>query len=101
MVIQVDHGHPLQLELQLPNINGCLELGIRPEFVSLSATDGLDVEITAVEDLGRYRVIRTQFGAYTICLVQQNATAIPDRPRLTFDSEKVMFYKDALLLGSL
>jgi len=90
-------GHPLQLGCPLPSINGSLELGIRPEFVSLSATDGLDVEITAVEDLGRHRVIRTELGPYTICLVQQNATTIPDRPRLTFDSEKVMFYKDSIL----
>jgi len=91
-------NNPLQLNRQLPNVEGNLELGIRPEFIALSSTEGLEVDITAVEDLGRYRIIRTLLGGHTVNLVQQDTTAIPDHPRLEFDPEKVLFYKESQLL---
>ena len=61
-------GHRIGLGAAYPAMPG-VELGIRPEFGSLSATGGPDhvpVHIDRIEDLGRRRLARVRLGSHRL-----------------------------------
>ncbi|MGI4951734.1 MAG: ABC transporter ATP-binding protein [Janthinobacterium lividum] len=43
-----------------------VQLGIRPDFATLSASDGLPVQVQRVDDLGRRRLARVTLGAHRL-----------------------------------
>ncbi len=77
-------------------LNGKVEIGIRPEFVRLS-TDGtgLPVKLRRVEDVGRHRILRTDFFGREINVVLEEGTPIPaDANRLVFEPSHINVYAD-------
>ena len=52
--------------------NKHLELGVRPEFVSFTAT-GLPVDVIKVADAGRFRIVETKHARHTIKLLVPKA----------------------------
>jgi glycerol transport system ATP-binding protein len=76
-----------------------LELGVRPEFVSFAAA-GLPVEIVAVADAGRHRIVQTRHGGITIKMLVEEGAAIPTgAARLAFDPEHTQVYADGWMVG--
>src|SRR3546814_10388601 len=44
-----------------PTLDGRIELGIRPEFVRLGRPgEWLPIEVTRVEDIGRFKIVRAR-----------------------------------------
>jgi glycerol transport system ATP-binding protein len=78
---------------------GRTEVGVRPEFIRLADDpNGVPVEIRAVEDVGRYRIVRTRFGATDLNVVLKEGIPIPASPRAVFDPAHVNVYVDSHLV---
>ena len=66
------NGHAVTVEGAITGTGGTEEVGIRPEFVSLSET-GIPARVRAVADVGRHAVIETKVGDITVKAVVENA----------------------------
>jgi len=77
-----------------------VEIGVRPEFARLAATgDGLPVSVTAVEDVGRHRIVRTDFHGTEVNVIVGEGEPLPGGDcRLSFDPEHVNVYADGWLV---
>jgi glycerol transport system ATP-binding protein len=80
---------------------GKLELGVRPEFVSL-ATKGVDADIVKVADIGRVRVVETRLASgHAVKLVVPEGVGIPEKKaKLAFDAAHSFVYQDSWLAGA-
>ncbi len=90
------HGTTVPLSSGYGLLSGKVEIGIRPEFVKLSETEGLPVKIRRVEDVGRHKIVRAEFYGQDINIIaEEGSTITPDMNRVTFDPSRVNVYADA------
>jgi len=76
-----------------------LEIGVRPEFVSLSDT-GIPVRITKVSDAGRFNIVDTQHGEDSIKLLVPSGHDLPsDTVYLNFDPAHTQVYADDWMIS--
>ena len=88
-------GTELALSHGYGSLSGKVEIGVRPEFARLSETEGLPIKIRRVEDVGRNRIVRTEFCGSEINVIAPEGTAISEAmTRVTFDPERVNGYAD-------
>jgi glycerol transport system ATP-binding protein len=88
-------------------IEGKLEIGVRPEFIKFETkaessvdTPSIPVEITRVNDLGRFRIVETRHNDHVIRLVSPEDQSIPsESPRIIFDPEKTRLYADSWVVN--
>ncbi|MEP3334282.1 ABC transporter ATP-binding protein [Sedimentitalea sp.] len=74
-------------------LDGKVELGIRPEFARLSVSDGLPVTVRRIEDVGRHKIIRAElFGNEINIIAGEDDTVSGDMNRVTFDAAHVNVY---------
>lgn len=78
-------------------IDGRVELGVRPEFTTLSAgKKGLPVTIKRVEDVGRHKIVRTDFqGTEINVIAPEGAEISADMNRVVFDPKGINVYSDS------
>ena len=75
--------------------DGKVQIGVRPEYVRLSESEGLPVRIKRVEDVGRHKVVRTEcFGTEINVIAGESAEIGPDLTRIHFDPAGVNVYAD-------
>jgi glycerol transport system ATP-binding protein len=76
---------------------GKVELGVRPEFTSLTSGEkGLPVTIKRVEDVGRHKIVRADFNGTEInILAPEGAVISPDMNRVVFDPAGINVYSDS------
>ena len=87
------HGTSLALNRGYKDLNGKVELGVRPEFVALTKGDGLPVNVRRVEDVGRHKIVRADlFGNEINILAREGMEISPDMNRVTFDPQHVNVY---------
>ncbi|CUH85252.1 ABC transporter ATP-binding protein [Thalassovita mediterranea] len=87
------HGASVTLSQSYTSLNGKVELGVRPEFVSLTDGEGLPVKVRRVEDVGRHKIVRAELFGNDINIVESEGTSIsPDMNRIVFDPAKVNIY---------
>jgi glycerol transport system ATP-binding protein len=78
--------------------NKHLELGVRPEFVSFTAT-GLPVEVVKVADAGRFRVVETKYARHTIKLLVPEGAEIPaSAAHVQFDPAHTQVYEEGWMI---
>ncbi len=71
-----------------------LELGVRPEFVSL-AGEGIPVDVVKVLDAGRYRIVETRSAGGVIKLLVPESDAVPEgKAFVRFDAGHTRIYED-------
>jgi glycerol transport system ATP-binding protein len=76
-----------------------LELGVRPEFVTLAA-EGIPVRIAKVSDGGRYRVVEALHGESRIKLLLDEAAPVPaGSTHVRFDPRHTRLYADGWLVN--
>lgn len=76
-------------------INGRTQIGIRPEYCELSATEGLPITIRRVEDVGRHRIIRGEVGGQAFNVIAAEGAAIgTDQTRVRFAPSRINVYAD-------
>jgi glycerol transport system ATP-binding protein len=90
-------GTQISLGKGYGSLDGKVELGVRPEFTSLSAGDeGLPVTIKRVEDVGRHKIVRADFhGTEINVLAAEGAEISPDMNRVVFDPAGINVYSDS------
>jgi glycerol transport system ATP-binding protein len=75
----VVEGGELSLDSAYPNLpaDGRVQLGVRPEFVALTASGGLPVTIKRIADLGRKRLAYVNLGPHAMVATVPQDMAIP------------------------
>ncbi len=82
-----------------PAGNGNTEIGIRPEFVAVGETGEMPMDIRAVENTGRYKIVRGRVAGREVnALLREDAT-IPANPRASFNPARINIYRDARLVS--
>ena len=76
------------------------EIGVRPEFVSLTA-DGVPAEVVRIADAGRHRVVEARAGGRRInALLPEGAEVAVGGVGLRFAPEQTRIYEDGWLAGT-
>tara|TARA_R110000787_G_scaffold285173_2_gene400107 strand:+ start:65654 stop:66751 length:1098 start_codon:yes stop_codon:yes gene_type:complete len=90
------NGHAVPLGAAYEVRGGKMQIGVRPEFVSLtSEATGLPVTVRRVEDVGRHKIVRADlFGAEINILVDEGRAISADDTRVVFDAAKVNVYEN-------
>ncbi len=93
----VIEGHQITLGKGYGTPSGKVEVGVRPEFTSLSAgPEGLPVTIKRVEDVGRHKIVRVDFhGSEINVIAPEGASISPDMNRIVFDPAGINVYSDS------
>lgn len=73
--------------------SGRIQLGIRPEHVTLGA-EGHPVSITRIEDVGRHRLVRARLGDKPLNIVVPEGDPIPAAPHVSFAPGRINLYAD-------
>ena len=76
-----------------------LEIGIRPEFVTL-ADEGIPVRIAKVSDAGRYRIVEARHGESRINILVEDGVSVPGENQsahVRFDTAHTRLYADGWL----
>ncbi|SEN52034.1 carbohydrate ABC transporter ATP-binding protein, CUT1 family [Pseudorhodobacter antarcticus] len=72
---------------------GKVELGVRPEFVTLSQNAGIPARIRRVEDVGRHKIVRLEVAGQEISAIAGEAEDIPaDICAVQFAPEGINIY---------
>jgi glycerol transport system ATP-binding protein len=89
------NGSHIPLGRGYGKLAGKIEIGVRPEFTRLSATDGLPVKVRRVEDVGRHKIVRADFFGKDINIIAGESAEIgADLNRVVFDPAHVNVYAD-------
>ena len=93
-VAQVQGGE-VALTARYAPVKGRGQIGIRPEYCTLTSGPGLSVTVQRVEDVGRHRVVRAQlFGHPFNIIAGEDAVIAADALRVSFQPEKINVYSD-------
>ncbi len=76
-------------------ITGRTQIGIRPEYATLTRGDGLPVTIKRVEDVGRHRIVRAElFGQPFNIIAGEGASLGADMTHVRLTPERINVYAD-------
>ncbi|GAA6208049.1 ABC transporter ATP-binding protein [Cognatishimia sp. WU-CL00825] len=89
------YGHHVALEGAVnPGTSGQIEIGIRPEFVSLD-TSGIEAHVRRVADVGRHRVVDAMVGEQRVsAILNGDAPNQGDIVHLNFKQNQTRVYAD-------
>ncbi|MEO3416058.1 ABC transporter ATP-binding protein [Roseovarius sp. CAU 1744] len=86
-------GSQITLGRAYKNLDGKVEIGVRPEFARLSQTEGLPVNIVRIEDVGRHKIIRAELSGHEINVIaDEDEYVSTDMNRVSFDTNYVNVY---------
>src|SRR5690242_15360735 len=94
-------GQPIEVarDLRLPDANGKLELGVRPEFTRFDSS-GIPVEIVKAADVGRFRIVETRHREHRIRLLVPEGQPMPSgAAHVRFDPRHTHVYRDGWLVN--
>jgi glycerol transport system ATP-binding protein len=91
-------GHRIALRGAYTATTGSMELGVRPEWVSLTRGEGVPVTLRRVEDLGRRRIARVELAGRPIAVTLPEGMVVPAEPRIAFDLARLHLYADGRLV---
>lgn len=86
-------NHTAMLRGTYGDLNGKIELGIRPEFVSMkNSGSGIPATVQAVEDIGRFKIVRTTVEGHDLNVLLKEGESVPSEPKLTFEASRINIY---------
>jgi len=89
--IELAHGYSMS--------GGQTELGIRPEFISLSGgKKGIPARIETVENIGRFKIVRANMEGHTVNAVLREGETVPADPTLLFQTDRINVYQNSHLV---
>jgi glycerol transport system ATP-binding protein len=87
------HGSAMKLAKHYEKLEGKVEIGIRPEFITLTEGEGLPVKVRRIEDVGRHKIVRAElFGNEINVLAPEGQNISFDMNHITFDQSQVNVY---------
>ena len=98
------NGHAVALEHPAPvtDSGAKLELGVRPEFVSFvdpAEAGALPVDIVAVRDTGRNKIVETSFSGHKVRALIPEGQPVPEgRAAVHFDPKHTQIYADSWII---
>lgn len=88
-------GGVTPLASSYPALSGKVQLGVRPEHLRLSETEGLPVTIRRIEDVGRHRIVRAELAGHDLNIIAPEDQVIgANMTRVVFDPARVNIYAD-------
>ncbi|MDT8858137.1 ABC transporter ATP-binding protein [Paracoccaceae bacterium Fryx2] len=88
-------GHSVPLGATYAAQKGRTQIGIRPEFASLTDEAGLPITLRRIEDVGRHRILRGEVFGQPFNLIAPEGMAIgADLTRVSFAPQKINVYAD-------
>ncbi len=88
-------GQPVALGAGYGAVTGRAQIGIRPEYATLTAGDGLPFTLRRVEDVGRHRIIRGEVAGTTVNVIAPEGMAVDaSLTHVRFQPERVNVYAD-------
>jgi glycerol transport system ATP-binding protein len=94
-------GFRVVLPRVYPPLQGTIELGIRPEFIRfVEAGAGMPVTVTAIEDVGRHRIVRAMLGSQALDIVVPEDVGIPGQAEVMFESGNIGVYQNSRLVDA-
>lgn len=93
-------GQVIELPGAAPAAAGAerIELGVRPEHVSVSV-DGMPARVIAIEERGRARVLRAEVEGQAVAALLREGEEVPAGPKLSFKADHVHLYHDSRRVG--
>ncbi|MFK7893635.1 MAG: ABC transporter ATP-binding protein [Granulosicoccus sp.] len=96
-------GRNLALDRGYPDIDRSIEVGIRPEFVTIKDTieagvHGLPMKIKAVENTGRLKIVRGDVNGHKLDVVIGEDDNVPASPAAVLDPSRINIYQDSHLV---
>lgn len=90
----------ITLKEKFKDLNGKIELGIRPEFINLTNNkDDIKIDITRVEDVAHHKIVRAKLRETNVdIIVPENTTITEDMTYMNFKTENINIYKDSWLV---
>ncbi len=93
---QID-GAEIQLSASYPNLapNQRVQIGVRPDYATLSRSAGVPVQIRRIADLGRKRLAHITVGQYPmVATVPADMSEIGEQSKVIFDPLRTHVYVD-------
>ena len=88
-------NHSINLKGDYASLTGKVELGIRPEFVSLNKIEsGIPVQITGTDDIGRFKIIHATIDDFEMNIVLNEGQSIPSNPYIKFETSRINIYQN-------
>ncbi|MGD0110215.1 MAG: ABC transporter ATP-binding protein [Rhodopila sp.] len=90
-------GHEVPLGAAYPALGdtGSLQIGVRPDFVSLSPGGGIKVQVRRVDDFGRKRLAHVTLGGLPlVATVPVDMQSVGTEAWVNFDPSHVLVYRD-------
>ena len=92
-------GKEVVLNRRYPKLEGKTEVGVRPEFVRLApAGQGLPIKVRAVEDIGRFKIVRAQLEGRSFDAVLPEGSEVPAGATAVVDPARLKIYQDSQLV---
>jgi glycerol transport system ATP-binding protein len=85
-------------EVTLPHgytAKGRMQIGIRPEFLTLTAGEGLPFKLRRVEDVGRHRIVRGDVAGTPVNIIADEGASVgTDMTHVQMQADKINVYAD-------
>ncbi|MCR9086226.1 MAG: ABC transporter ATP-binding protein [Rhodobacteraceae bacterium] len=93
------HGAEIPLSHSYGALSGKVEIGVRPEFATLTVDEGLPVKVRRVEDVGRHKIVRASIFDQEINIIADEGDNIgPDLKFVRFDPANINVYANDWLV---
>tara|TARA_B110000503_G_C7155281_1_gene417028 strand:+ start:1992 stop:3068 length:1077 start_codon:yes stop_codon:yes gene_type:complete len=88
-------GHIIPLGSGYDLLSGRTQIGIRPEYLQLTAGVGLPIQIKRVEDVGRRRIVRAEAAGFAInVIIPEGHSVDATMTHVRFAPDKINVYVD-------
>ncbi len=88
------HGHTVALEGAVTGAGGTTQIGIRPEFVTLSDA-GIEARVSKVADVGRHSVVEAVVGDTSVkAIIEGDVPGQGETVHLAFRPDQTRLYRD-------
>jgi glycerol transport system ATP-binding protein len=95
-------SHSVDLKGVYADLTGKVELGIRPEFISLKkAGSGIPAQVKGVDDIGRFKIVHATVDNIEVNIVLNEGETIPIDPKITFETSRTHIYQNDHLVHPL
>jgi glycerol transport system ATP-binding protein len=88
--------YTIELNSKYKDLEGVIQLGIRPEFINLCEDgEGIKIDITRIEDVAHHKIVRAKYKDNNINIIVSEDTKITSTmSSMTFDLEKINVYEN-------
>jgi len=90
----------IELKNKYEKLSGHIELGIRPEFVTLTNNkDDIKIDIVRIEDVAHHKIVRAKYKDKKVdIIISEDTKVTEDMTYISLKQENINIYKDSWLI---